>query len=113
MIFWSAPPAQVGPVALPAGKRQLAGHTGQLVAWATVEPMPDAGRTWLALSAVSADTGLIPALLEPVPPIPEDPEPYFGFYWPVDVALLDQVSAESLLAWGWAAHCANHSTDGP
>jgi hypothetical protein len=59
---------------------------------------------------VSAGTGLIPVLLEPAPPIPADTEPYFGFYWPVDVALLDQVSAESLLAWGWAAHCANPGT---
>jgi Domain of unknown function (DUF4253) len=95
--------AQVGPVALPEGRRQYAEDTDELVAWATVDPMPDAGRVWLALSAAHAETGLVPVLLQPPPPGPGDEgPPYFGFYHPVDVALLDQISAEDVFAVNWS-----------
>jgi hypothetical protein len=77
--------AQVGPIALPEGRRQYADDTDELVAWATVDPMPDAGRVWLALSTAHAETGLVPVLLQPAPPGPGgDGPPYFGFYHPVD-----------------------------
>jgi hypothetical protein len=66
--------------------------------------MPGAGRAWLALSAAHAATGLIPALLQPAPPGPEPGgQPYFGFYHPVDVALLDQISAEEVLTAHWTS----------
>jgi len=96
-------PAQVGPVALPPGRRQYSEDDDLLVAWATVDPMPDAGRAWLALSAAHAETGLVPVLLEPAPPAEErGGRPYFGFYLPADVALIDQMSAENVLAKGWS-----------
>ena len=57
-------PAQVGPVTLPPGRRQYSVDDGQLVAWVTVEKMPDAGRAWLALSAAHSATGLVPVLLQ-------------------------------------------------
>jgi Domain of unknown function (DUF4253) len=97
-------PARVGPVALPAGRRQYTEDDHQLVAWATVDPMTDAGPAWLALSAAQADTGLIPVLLETASPIPERGEqPYFGFYHAVDVAFLDEMSAEDVLAANWTS----------
>jgi hypothetical protein len=96
-------PVQVGPVTLPAGRRQYSEDDGQLVAWATEDPMPDAGRAWLALSAVHAETGLVPVLLEPAPTAGDhgDP-PYFGFYLPADVALMDRMFAETVLARDWS-----------
>lgn len=103
-------PAQVGPVTLPPGRRQFASENGQPVAWSTIEPMSTAGLVWHALSAVSADTGLTPVLLEPASPSPETTEPYFGFYLPVDVALLDQVSPAGLLAANWSAICGSPGT---
>jgi Domain of unknown function (DUF4253) len=42
-------------------------------------------------------------LLQPAPPGPGgDGPPYFGFYHPVDVALLDQISAEDVFAANWS-----------
>jgi hypothetical protein len=94
-------PVQVGPVGLPAGRRQYADDDGQLVAWVTVDPVPDAGLTWQALSAAQAGTGLVPVLLQPAPD--DDGPPYFGFSQPVDVAWLDQLSAEDVLAANWTS----------
>jgi Domain of unknown function (DUF4253) len=97
-------PAQVGPVVLPEGRRQYTEEDNQLVAWATVDPMPDPGPAWLALSAAHAGTGLVPVLLQPPTPIPEGGEPpYFGFYQAVDVALLDEISAADVLAANWTS----------
>jgi hypothetical protein len=66
--------------------------------------MADAGRTWLALSAAHAQTGLVPVLLAPAGSIPQ-PEaaelPDFGFYCPANPAFLDQMSAATILANGW------------
>jgi len=97
-------PAQVGPVRLPAGRRRYSEDDDQLVAWATDDPMPDAGRAWFALSAAHAETGLVPVLLEPAPPAGEGDwqQPHFGFYLPADVALMDQMSAEKVLARDWS-----------
>jgi len=96
-------PSQVGPVTLPAGRRQYSEDDDQLVAWATEDPMSDAGRAWLALSAAHPETGLVPVLLEPASPIEErGGQPDFGFYLPADVALMDQMSAETVLARDWS-----------
>ncbi len=55
---------RIGPVMLPAGRQIHAGYgSGGPVAWATTEPVPDAGRVWAALSAAHPDTGLVPFLL--------------------------------------------------
>lgn len=97
-------PAQVGPVLLPEGRRQYTEEDNQLVAWATVDPVPDPSPAWFALSAAQADTGLIPVLLQPPSPAWERGEPpYFGFYHAVDVAFLDQMSAADVLAANWTS----------
>jgi hypothetical protein len=54
-------PVRLGPVALPAGKL-IAGDSDH-VAWATLDPVPDSGRVWAALSELHPHTGLVPFLL--------------------------------------------------
>lgn len=104
-------PAQIGSIVLPAGRRQYTDHDHQLVAWATTEPMQDAGRAWLSLSDACATTGLTPVLLHSSPASPEDGGlPYFGFYYAVDRALLDFVSAEDVLAASWISQLEPRST---
>jgi hypothetical protein len=91
----------VGPVSLPAGRWHYEEEEEQKrVAWVTDDPMRDAGAAWFALSRAHAETGLVPVLLsdEDVQP---GQEPYFGFYSPVDVALIDQVTAAGHLAGNW------------
>lgn len=96
-------PAQVGPVTLPPGRRQYSVDDGKLVAWVTVDKMPDAGRAWLALSAAYPATGLVPVLLQEDRPDqrPEGWEPSFGFFRTADVTLLDRMSASDVLAAAW------------
>ena len=51
-------PLQIGSVSLPAGVHIVSDHgTAQPVAWATTEPVPDAGRVWAALSGTHAQSG--------------------------------------------------------
>jgi hypothetical protein len=52
---------RIGPVSLPLGRQVRAGGGGP-VAWATTEPVPDAGRVWAALSGQHAQSGLAPFL---------------------------------------------------
>jgi hypothetical protein len=55
---------RLGPVTLPAGKRIRADYgSGDPVAWVTLQPVPDPGRVWAALSAAHQETGLVPILL--------------------------------------------------
>jgi Domain of unknown function (DUF4253) len=56
-------PVRLGPVALPAGKL-IIGNQGDHVAWATVDPVPESGRVWAALSELHPQTGLIPIQLD-------------------------------------------------
>ena len=57
-------PARLGPVAVPAG-RLIAGCGGTgHVAWATVDPVPESGRVWAALSGLHRQTGLVPIHLD-------------------------------------------------
>jgi hypothetical protein len=56
-------PARLGPVTLPAG-RLITGYGGtDHVAWATVDPVPESGRVWAALSGLHPQTGLVPIQL--------------------------------------------------
>jgi hypothetical protein len=55
-------PARLGPV--PPGKL-IGGHAGRdRVAWATVDPVPESGRVWAALSELHPQTGLVPIQLD-------------------------------------------------
>lgn len=98
-------PLMIGSVALPEGVRRYTVDDEELAAWVTVAPMPDAGLTWLALSAAQAETGLVPVLLQPDPPDQRPPgeAPFFGFYHRADPALLTGMSALSVLTAEWDA----------
>lgn len=57
-------PVRLGPVTLPAGEL-ITGNLGRdHVAWATVDPVPESGRVWHALSGLHPQTGLIPIQLD-------------------------------------------------
>ncbi len=57
-------PLHLGSVALPAGRLITPGYgSGEPVAWATIDPVPQAGRVWAALSELHPHTGLVPILL--------------------------------------------------
>lgn len=90
----------VGSVRLPAGARVPAYGTDELVAWVTLEPVPDAGRIWLALSGATAQTGLQPLLWVGRANDP-DYRPGDDFLEPHDVTGLDDMDAAALLARGW------------
>jgi hypothetical protein len=57
-------PFQLGPVSLPAGKLIMGNIPGELVAWATVDPVPGSGLICDALSELHSQTGLVPIQLD-------------------------------------------------
>ena len=72
------------------------------MAWATRQPVPDAGRVWSALSDAHEQTGLVPVLLAMEPA--EDPEGFAfdGFCGsPCDVTELDHLDAADVLRGMW------------
>jgi Domain of unknown function (DUF4253) len=93
---------RLGPVQLPKG-RQIAGFESEPLLWATVEPVPDAGRAWLGLRRVRDQTGLIPILLAGLSK--EEP----GRPWdtgeldePIDPRDVDTLDAATVLATCWS-----------
>ena len=94
---------RLGPVMLPAGRRVLAAQgSGEPVAWATRQKVPDAGRVWSALSDMHEQTGLVPVLLAMEPA--EDPEGLvFDSFCcsPCDVTELDHLDAADVLRRMW------------
>ena len=94
---------RLGPVTLPAGRRVLAEQgSGEPVAWATRQAVPDAGRVWSALSDVHEETGLVPVLLGDEPA--EGPEglAFDSFSCgPSDVTELDHLDAADVLQGFW------------
>jgi hypothetical protein len=93
---------QLAGVSLPAGRRIHTGHgSGAPVAWATIEPVPDAGRVWMALSEVHAQSGLVPVLLSGVGGDPERPWDTQEFRDPDDLTELDHLDAADLLREDW------------
>jgi hypothetical protein len=94
--------AQVGPVPLPRGKRVLAASgSGQPVAWATSEPVPDAGMAWLALSDLHRESGLVPILITGLDDDGTRPWDDGEFGDPADVAQLDRMNAALVLETAW------------
>lgn len=95
-------PLQIGSVSLPAGVHIVSGHgTARPVAWATTEPVPDAGRVWAALSEVHAQSGLVPLLLSGIGGDPKRPWDTQEFRDPDDLAELDHLDAAELLREDW------------
>jgi hypothetical protein len=82
----------LGPVRMSVGRRIIT-EDGQPVAWVTEDPVPESGRVWAALSALHADTGLVPVLLDP-----EDNLADFFFTGGVDPSEIDDLSASEVLA---------------
>ena len=96
-------PAQVGPVPLPRGKRVVAGfNSGQPVAWATSEPVADAGMVWLALSDLHRETGLVPILITGLDDDGTRPWDDGEFGDPADIAQLDRMNAALVLETAWS-----------
>jgi hypothetical protein len=95
-------PALVGPVPLPPGRRIMAGSgPAAPVAWATSEPLADAGLAWQALTDLHPQTGLIPVLLRG---LDHDDEPgwHDGLLGdPADTAQLSRMDAAVVLAREW------------
>jgi Domain of unknown function (DUF4253) len=87
---------RLGQVSLPVGQRIGSfGDVGEDVIWATTQAVPDAGRTWLALSDAHMRTGLVPVLLSPT-------EEFQGFFEdPPSTAELDRVDTAGLLHMMW------------
>jgi hypothetical protein len=101
---------QLGPVRLPEG-RQIYGPGHQeglapVLAWVTLEPVPDPGRVWSRLSGLSGQTGLVPFLAAPLRGHRRRPWPREGFTadlsWPADLAEVDRLDGAAVLAGRWA-----------
>ena len=93
---------QIGSVRLPTGRRIRAGHGSDgPVAWATTEPVPDAGRVWVALSQTHAQSGLVPCLLNGIAGDTERPWDAQEFRDPDDVTRLDHLDADVVLRERW------------
>jgi Domain of unknown function (DUF4253) len=89
---------RLGSLRLRGRREEATLSRGQPVAWVTHDPVPDAGRAWLALSGMAAETGLRPVL--DVPSVPGG-SPGESFYNPVDVADIGRLSAAAILAGLW------------
>ena len=93
---------QIGSVRLPAGRRIRARYgLGGPVAWATAEPVPDAGRVWAALSQAHPQSGLVPFLLDGIAGSTERPWDKQEFGDPDDVTGLDDLDAAVVLREQW------------
>ena len=101
---------QLGSVALPAGKLINGWSEGDHVAWATVDPVPDSGRVWEALSELHPQTGLVPIQLDglrgssrliPIPPGGLRPWDNGEFTRPDDPREADRLDAGAVLEELW------------
>jgi len=96
---------RLGPLTLPAGKRIRGAYgSGDPVAWVTVQPVPDPGRVWAALSAAHQETGLVPILLSGLGGDAQDtrrPWDNGEFDAPADVTMLAGMDAAGVLREMW------------
>jgi hypothetical protein len=93
---------RIGAILLPAGRRIRSNDgLGEPVAWATTEPVPDAGRVWAALSGVHAQSGLVPVLLAGIGDDPQRPWDTQELRDPDDLTELDHLDAAALLREDW------------
>lgn len=96
---------RLGQVTLPAGKQVRSAHgSGGPVAWVTLQPVPDPGKVWAALSAAHQETGLVPILLSGLGGDAQDtrrPWDNEEFDAPADVTQLERMDAASVLREMW------------
>jgi hypothetical protein len=104
-------PVRIGAVALPPGRLITGWHgNGHHVAWVTVDPVPDSGRAWAALSELHPQTGLVPIVLDGLPygvphdRLPDDvlrPWDSGEFIAPEDPSEADSVDVGAILRSEW------------
>lgn len=96
---------RLGPLTLPAGKRiGGADGSGEPVAWVTLQPVPDPGTVWAALSAARQETGLVPILLSGLGGDAQDtrrPWDNGEFDAPADVTQLEGMDPAGVLREMW------------
>lgn len=91
---------RLGSVTLPAGRR-VRNLPGNPVAWATIQPVAQAGRVWSTLSGMIGQTGLAPVLLAGLRGSATRPWDEGEFDYPADISGLDHLDAANVLAAGW------------
>ena len=55
-------PLRLGSVQLPVGRRISEWHDAPPRLWATIQPVPNAGQMWRALTDMHPGTGLVPEM---------------------------------------------------
>ena len=104
---------QIGSVRLPAGRRIRSNDgRGEPVAWATAEPVADAGRVWAALSEAHAQSGLVPLLLGDSRGYSKRPWDEHEFRDPDDLAELDDLDVAELMREDWLSKTIEYGEDG-
>ena len=94
---------QFGSVTLPAGGLITAEYgSGEPVAWATVDPVPEPGRVWDALSAALVQTGLVPILLDGLSGYTSRPWDQGEFEDPEDPRRADGLDPAAFLEACWS-----------
>jgi hypothetical protein len=95
---------RLGAMTVPVGRRIIAGYgSGNPVAWATVQAVPDPGRMWAALSGIHSQTGLVPFLLSGLDGETKRPWDNGEFEDPVDTSTLDHLDADTVLRSNWGS----------
>lgn len=93
---------RLGSVTLPRGKLIIAHYgEGDPVAWATVDPVPEPGRVWAALSGAHPQTGLVPILLDSLNGDGKRPWDNGEFGAPADLSALEALEPGRLLEALW------------
>ena len=90
--------ARLGSVDLPPGRLIMGCQGLDHVAWVTADPVPDAGRIWVALSEMHPRTGLVPIQLDGHPGKVRDP---LNLSWTEDPREADGLDAGTLLEEMW------------
>jgi Domain of unknown function (DUF4253) len=88
-------------VALPAGRQIACLCSGDPVAWATIQDVPDVGRVWAALCDARQQTGLLPFLLAGLDDTATRPWDSGEFEPLADTAELDHIDAADVLKERW------------
>ncbi len=94
---------RLGPVTLPWG-RLIRAHEGEgeTVAWATDDPVPDAGRIWAVLSGLHPQTGLVPILLDGLEGDTRQPWDEGEFSDALNLSGIDRLDPGRVLGGLWA-----------
>jgi hypothetical protein len=107
-------PVRLGPVSLPAGKLINGWHgRDHPVAWATVDPVPESGRVWAALSELHPQTGLVPIQLDGLMGNPRRPWDDGEFVMPENPREADGLDADAVLHDRWSSSLPSPDEEDP